>query len=175
MPGLPRGGQEGLETVGESGQAGLVLAPHSHIGENEAGVDGVIEQRHAAEGRLHDAPLVDDAVNLLRALVLVGVDHDLVAAGTGFPIDGAIVVATDVLFDVLKLGVMAQAADALDSKLGEVVMGGEQLVLVEHKVGRVDLHLLRLAVGDADCHEAKRRGDKESDAAEIVDASADGA
>ena len=175
LPGLLGGGQEGLEMVGKGGKADLILAAKGHVGEDEAGVDGVIEKRHAAEGRLHDATLVNDAVNLLGALVLVGVDHDLVAAGAGFPIDGAIVVAADVLFDVLELGVVPQATDTLNPELGEVMVGGEQLVLVKHEVGRVDLYLLRLAIGDASCHEAKRRGDKESDAAEIVDASADGA
>ena len=118
---LPGGRQEGVELFGEGDESHVVLLAYGHIGYHETGVDGVVEKGHAAEHLLHGAPLVDGAVHLLGAFLLVDVDHEMVAAGRRLPVDGAVVVALDIVLDVFKLGVVAHPAYALHAYLCEMV------------------------------------------------------
>lgn len=66
--------------VGEAYQTCLVCLAYGYVGEHQRGVDGIVEERHAVERLLHGASLVDDRHYLLRSLVLVYIDHELMAA-----------------------------------------------------------------------------------------------
>ena len=89
-------------------------------------------------------------------------------AGTGFPVDQAVVVALDVGFDLLKLGVVAHAPDALDAHLGQVVADGQELILGEHEVTGIYCHVGGLVEREAALHEADGGCGKEPDIAKAV-------
>ena len=92
------------------------------------------------------------------------------AAGRGAPVDGAVVVAVDVAFDLLEVGVVADTADALDAHLGDVVAHGQQLILPQHHIARIDLHVDGLAEREAPLGEAEAGADEDAHAAKAVDA-----
>ena len=123
------GGHETVELLGEGDETGVVHLADGDERQGQGGVDAVVEQRHALESLLHDAAFVDDAIDALRAFVLVDVDHQVVSACGGFPVDGAEVGARRVFLDVLELRLVAHAAYALGTRLGEVVADGQQLIL----------------------------------------------
>ena len=170
----PVGGHHGVLLLGKGDEPGIVLLANGHEGEGQGGVDAVVEEGHAGKGLLHDAPLVDDAVHALRPLVLVDVDHELVAAGRGFPVDGAEVVAGDVFLNVLKLRLVANSPDALRAVLREVVADGQQLILPQPEERRVNGHVLRLALRVPALHQLQRSADKNAYVAEVVNAAASG-
>ena len=64
----------------------------------------MVEQRHPIERLLHEPPLVDDGEYLLRPLVLVTVDHEVVSPRRGLPVDGAVVIALHIVPHLLELG-----------------------------------------------------------------------
>ena len=152
MARLVGGTDKGVEAVAEGDQSGFVFLADGDVGEYQGGIDGIVEQRHAREGLLHHAPLVDNAVDGLRAFLLILVHHELVPTGRGSPVNGAVVVAGDVVLDLLEVGVVAYAAYALQSHLVQVVAHGQQFVLAQHQVAGVDFHLLGGAAGVASLH-----------------------
>ena len=164
------GGKELVEVLVEGDEPSFVFLAHSDVAEHERRVDGIVEQGHAVEGLLHHPALVDEVEDLLRALVGVDVDHELVAPGAGLPVDGAVLVALHIVFDLLKLGVVAGTADALDAQLGEVVAHGEQFVAVEHEVAGIDLDIDGMVAGEASLDEAEHGGGEHAYAPEAVDA-----
>ena len=158
----------------EGDQPCLVLPADCHVGQHQGGIDGIVEEHHAAEGLLHHAPLVDEAVDLLRTFVAVDVHHELVAAGGGFPVDGAVVVAGDVLADVFELRLVPHAADTLLSLLDQAVVDGLQLILPQQQVRGVDLHVGGMSGGEPPLDESQPGTGEEADVTEPVDAAAHG-
>ena len=169
------GGYEGVEMLLEGDEPGVVGLAHGHIGERQCGVDAVVEERHAAESLLHDASLVDDGVDALRAFVLIDVHHELVSPRRSLPVDGAEVVAGDVFLNVFELGMVAWTAYALRSRLGEIVADGQQLVLTEVEEGGIDGDILRFALREAPLNESDTGADEDAHAAETVDTATRGA
>ena len=92
------------------------------------------------------------------------------ATGGGTPVDGAVIIAHHIVLNLLEVRVMAYASDAFDTHLGEVIAHGEQLILTEHKIRRIDLDILRLATGETTLHQAQGRADKDPCMAKAIDA-----
>ena len=92
----------------------------------------------------------------------------------GSPVDGAVVVAHDVVSDLLELGVVPHASDALDAPFGEVVVDGEKLVLAEFRVRRIDLHFLLRTHGEASLGKADPRPREKPDSSEGIIAATGG-
>ena len=72
-----------------------------------------------------------------------------------------------------KLRLVAHAAYALGSRLGEVVADGQQFVLAEVQERRVDGDILRFALRKAPLNESDTGADEHADAAEAVDTASD--
>ena len=130
MAGTAVGSHEGLQVIVEGDESGTVLLAHGDVAESQGGVDGIVEKGHALKGLLHDAALVDNAKHLLRPLVLIDVHHRTAETRGGPPVHGAVIVAAQVVANMFELGVMADAAYALDARLLQVLADGHQLVLV---------------------------------------------
>ena len=130
----------------------------------------MIQQRHTLGNVLHDAPSVDDAINMLRPLVLIDIDHQPRTASRGFPVDCSEIIANHIVLDVLEIGVMAYPADAFQTKFSGVVTECYQLVMAKHQVGGINLHILRLTL----CVAAFQQSDgclaEQPDIPEIIDA-----
>ena len=99
----------------------------------------------------------------------------MVGASTGLPVDVAVVVALDIGLNLLKLGVVAHATDALDTHLGQVVADGQQLILVEHEVAGIDSHVGGLAAGETALYQPDGRSGENTDAAKAVHTATGGA
>ena len=96
-------------------------------------------------------------------------------ARTGFPVDVAVVVALDIGLNLLKLGVVAHATDALDAHLGQVVADGQQLILVEHEVAGVNCHVGGFAAGEAALYQPDERSSENTDVPKAVHTATGGA
>jgi len=62
--------QPGLHFVGKREHAHTVALLHSHIGQQQDGVDGVVHLRHVADRAAHHAAHVEQRHNILRPLGL---------------------------------------------------------------------------------------------------------
>ena len=164
------GCHEGVKTVGKGEQSGTVFLAHGNVAESQRGVDGVVEERHALESLLHDTALVDNGKHLLGAFVLIDVHHRAAEACGSPPVDGTVVVAAQVVADVLEVRVVTDTAYALDARLLQVLADGHQLILVEFLIGRIDADIARGSTAVTALNETKAGGDEDEDMAEGVDA-----
>lgn len=110
------------------------------------------------KGHLHGAAHVYYRNYLLRPFLLVLVDHHVRFAGCGFPVDGLVIVAFDVIAYLVELHLVANLADAFDAGFGEAVTDGHYLVFAHLAICRVNLDTYR--PGDATLKEGDGRGVK---------------
>ena len=120
--------------VGKGDDARLVLSVDYYIREHKRGVDSMVEQCHPLMRLLHETSFVDDGKDLLRALILIDIDHEMRAAGTRLPVDGAIVIALHIVADLLKLGIVAYLPDLFHPHLHQIVGGSHQFQTAEHEI-----------------------------------------
>ena len=79
---------------------------------------------------------------MLRTFVLVFVFHELSPSGGSLPINRPVIISRYVFFYLLKLLIVAQAPDFLDTKFSQMLGEGEQLILTHLDKGWVDWHFL---------------------------------
>ena len=76
---------------------------------------------------------------------------------------------------MLKLRVVAGATYALYAHFRKAVVYGENLILMEHEIRRIDLSVRGFAAREAALHEAERRRGEHADVSETVNAASGGA
>ena len=64
---------------------------------------------------LHHSPLVDDTHNLLRPFILIDIGHQVRSTGGSSPVDTTEIIPYHIILDLLKLRMIADAANALGS------------------------------------------------------------
>ena len=138
----------------------LVFLVHRDIAKHKRGIDSIVQQSHAVKCLLHHSALVNHTDHLLRLLIGVNVNHELVAPGCCLPVNSAIVVTTHIVLDLLKLGVVATAPNLLYAQFSEIVADGKQFILIEHQVTGIDLNVLLFSTSEAPLNQAYGRRSK---------------
>src|SRR5262249_3185787 len=139
----------------------LVLFDKRHPGEDQCGIDGIIQKTHAVEGHFHHTSLVDDAIDLLAFLISIFVHHKLAAfAGRRLPVDIAYIIPCHIFLYLLELQALSQSAYPFITALRQVVRCCQELEMPEGKIGRQNFyHLFRWQYLTSD-HQSKRALDK---------------
>ena len=101
---------------------------------------------------MHGTPLVDQADDRLCLFVLIGVHHETAHACRCLPVDGAKLVATHIIPDLLKLRLRSWAANALCAFFG-ILVYGSQFEAVQPPEGGIDLYLLYFSTALLALHE----------------------
>ena len=127
--------------VPEGDEARQVVVVHCRERKLERRVDGVVHQGHVVEPSLHVSAVVHQGVDQLRAFVVEMVDHHLLAAGGGLPVDASEVVAADELTDFLKLGGVVHGAHQAFAHLHVVFQAVLGFAFAEVAKFRIDFDL----------------------------------
>ncbi len=146
---LLRRRHKGPELVGKGHQASFILLIDCDVREHQGRIDGIIQECHLLKGLLHHTSFVNDRENLLRAFVLIDIDHQLMTTGRGTPVDSTVVITHDIVLNLFKVGVITYTTDTLDSHLRKVIAHSQQFILAKHHIRRIDLNVLRFTTGIA--------------------------
>ena len=92
-----------MNGVRKDQQAEVVLKRLTDVGQHQHGVDGVVEFRQFADAGGHHAADVEAENDVLTVFAFVDGGDRLVAAGSGFPADMAIIVVGRVVAVVTEL------------------------------------------------------------------------
>ena len=160
--------QKGVELVGEGYESSLILLLHGNVRECQSRVYGIFEKRHLVETLLHHSAFVDDAVDVLRAFLLIYVHFQLGSSGTRLPVYVAVFIADDVVLNLLKLGINAHAPYFLYSVFAKITADGKKGVVRKARVRRIYLYRLTLAHGEAAHNQPQRRGEEDAYAVELI-------
>ena len=99
-------------------QARFVLFAQGNVRNHQGGIDGIIEQGEPVKWKLHRATHINDRIHLLRLFIGVLVGHQLGSAAGCFPVDAPVFVARHIVFDLIKLVCMPDAAQLPDPTCG---------------------------------------------------------
>src|SRR5690606_2618047 len=111
-------------------------------------IHGIIKQAEAVKGHMHHATLVDNAIDLLRPLVLILIDHQLRATTGSLPVDTAIVITPLIRLDVLEFIAVAYSSDFLDPELPRCSRDRLQLKFFHLQYRRINRDHLSTTLGD---------------------------
>ena len=157
-----------LKPIAKRHDARLVFLAHRNIRQHQGGIDGIIQISHAPEGLLHHSSFVDDIHDLLGTFILINIRHQSGGTGGGSPVDTTEIIAYHIILDLLKLRMIADAANALDAQVGEAVTDGKQLIMRQHQVRRINLDITRRTKRKAALQQAKRRLGKNTNISEGI-------
>src|ERR1043165_9216330 len=73
-----------------------------NVGNNEAGINSIIEQAQVIEGHAHGTALIDDGIHLLRTLILVLVYHQSCLTAGSFPVYSPEIITAHIIFYLLE-------------------------------------------------------------------------
>lgn len=127
--------------AGEGHGAHRVALAQGHVGQQQAGVEGMVEVRQVAVLAAHAAAAVEQEEDLLVAFVLVFAGDRRAFASGGLPVDLAQGVAVAEFAQLVELQAEAAALAAAYADLVEPVVDRHQFGAVEAGEVRVDAGL----------------------------------
>src|SRR5262245_38735101 len=122
-----------------------VPLPQADVGEQQSGVQHVVEVRELVVLGAHPPAAVDQEHDLLIALVLVLARDQPAHARRRLPVDAPLTVALAVLAELVKVEPLAAAPTLEHAELREAVVGGEKRELRERGEVGIDARRGRLA------------------------------
>ena len=102
----------------------------------------MIQQGHSAKRHFHYPPFIDKAIDLLASFIRIIIHHQAIFPGSGFPVDGAVIIAPDIFLDLFKLHAVPDLPDPFYSCFLQAVADSQQLVTPHLHIRRIYFHHL---------------------------------